>query len=150
MLAQVILARRFGVEPRTVLAPADLRAMLGAADAALLIGDAALRVDPATLPFANAGSGRGVGRDDRPAHGVRGVGRTQGSRLAHRASRRLFAASCRYGLAHMDDIAAPRSPGSRPLRARWRASTSHAHIVFELGERDYEGMRLFLQHALRV
>jgi len=24
------------------------------------------------------------------------------------------------------------------------------HIVFELGEKDYEGMRLYIQHALRL
>src|SRR5258707_13073922 len=51
MLSRVILAERFGAEPSVVSRPPDLAAMLGEADAALLIGDAALAVDPATLPF---------------------------------------------------------------------------------------------------
>ena len=51
MLARVILAEKYGVEPKLISRPADLAAMLGEADAALLIGDPALRLDPATLPF---------------------------------------------------------------------------------------------------
>ncbi|HLW76183.1 MAG TPA: MqnA/MqnD/SBP family protein, partial [Bryobacteraceae bacterium] len=51
MLARVILAERFSATPRVISRVADLAAMLGEADAALLIGDAALRVDPKTLPF---------------------------------------------------------------------------------------------------
>ena len=51
MLARVILAEKYGVEPKLISRRADLAPMLGEADAALLIGDAALRVDPATLPF---------------------------------------------------------------------------------------------------
>ena len=39
MLARVILAEKFGVEPQLISRPADLAAMLGEADAALLIGD---------------------------------------------------------------------------------------------------------------
>ena len=51
MLTRVILAEKFGVEPRLISRVADLSTMLGEADAALLIGDAALRVDPEKLPF---------------------------------------------------------------------------------------------------
>src|SRR5882672_2916943 len=51
MLSRVILAERFGVEPTMISRRADLAPMLGEADAALVIGDPALRLDPATLPF---------------------------------------------------------------------------------------------------
>src|SRR5207244_2118009 len=51
MLSRVILVERFRAEPSVVSRPPDVAAMLGEADAALLIGDAALAVDPATLPF---------------------------------------------------------------------------------------------------
>ncbi len=51
MLSRIILAEKYGVEPQVISHPPDLAAMLGEADAALLIGDAALRIDPATLPF---------------------------------------------------------------------------------------------------
>ena len=46
MLARILLRERWGVEARFRSMPADLATMLGAADAALLIGDAALRVTP--------------------------------------------------------------------------------------------------------
>src|SRR5580698_9942379 len=51
MLARVILAEKYGVEPKVVTRPADLAAMLGEADAALIIGDPALRLNPEELPF---------------------------------------------------------------------------------------------------
>ena len=53
MLARVILAERHGAEPKVFAQPADLVPMLETADAALIIGDAALHLDPASLPFAS-------------------------------------------------------------------------------------------------
>ncbi len=44
-LVRILLRESFGVEAEYVQAPADLEAMLAQADAALLIGDPALRVD---------------------------------------------------------------------------------------------------------
>jgi predicted solute-binding protein len=41
MLSRIILAEKYGVEPQVISHPPDLPAMLGLADAALLIGDAA-------------------------------------------------------------------------------------------------------------
>jgi len=43
LLAQMLLADRYGVDPRYVTRPPDLAAMLREADAAVLIGDVALR-----------------------------------------------------------------------------------------------------------
>src|SRR6476661_1331478 len=43
-LARVILERRYGAEPRQIPHPPDLEAMLRVADAALIIGDPALRI----------------------------------------------------------------------------------------------------------
>ena len=50
-LARVILERRYGVAPATISHAPDLEAMLRIADAALIIGDPALRIDPARLPY---------------------------------------------------------------------------------------------------
>ena len=47
----MILERRYGVTPLTVSHAPDLDAMLRIADAALIIGDPALRIDPAALPW---------------------------------------------------------------------------------------------------
>jgi predicted solute-binding protein len=60
-----------------------------------------------------------------------------------------FLESCRYGLTHMDDIVRTEAP-SRNFSAEVVRKYLTQHIVFELGERDYEGMRLYIQHALRM
>ena len=49
VLVQVLLAERYGVRPEVAPFRPDLEAMLATADAALLIGDPALRVDRAGL-----------------------------------------------------------------------------------------------------
>jgi chorismate dehydratase len=50
-LARVILRERFGVEPEFTPAHPDLEQMLAHSDAALLIGDPALRLVPEELPY---------------------------------------------------------------------------------------------------
>jgi predicted solute-binding protein len=50
-LARVILRERFGVEPELTPAHPDLEQMLAHSDAALLIGDPALRLLPEELPY---------------------------------------------------------------------------------------------------
>jgi chorismate dehydratase len=50
-LARVILRERYGVEPAIVLHEPILDEMLATAEAALIIGDPALRITPEQLPF---------------------------------------------------------------------------------------------------
>jgi chorismate dehydratase len=50
-LAKIILRERFGVQPIVTSAEPDVNRMLADADAAMIIGDPALRLDPETLPF---------------------------------------------------------------------------------------------------
>jgi predicted solute-binding protein len=50
-LARIILARRYGAQPEMLAREPDLERMLDEADAALLIGDAALSLNRADLPF---------------------------------------------------------------------------------------------------
>lgn len=50
-LARVILRDRFGVEPQISALPPDLENMLRNADAALIIGDPALRIQPQQTPY---------------------------------------------------------------------------------------------------
>src|SRR5215510_1913805 len=45
-LARVILERRYGATPESISHAPDLEAMLRVADAALIIGDPALRIEP--------------------------------------------------------------------------------------------------------
>lgn len=146
MLSRIILAERYGAEPRTLTMPADLEPMLQAADAALIIGDPALRLDPEALKAKYEVLDLGAewtamtglpmifalwsGRRDRMAAGMAD----------------LFVRSCRYGLAHIDDIVRQEC-----LKRQVPEMLAHEyltrHIVFELGERHYEGMRRYLSMA---
>jgi len=153
MLSQVILAEKFGVKPQVFSHPADLAEMLGKADAALLIGDAALRVDPATLPFETLDLGEEwIALTGLPMVFAVWAGRKDWmsrKEIVRESYGQIFLESCRYGLAHMDDIVAAEAPARQFSPDVVRRYLTH-HIVFELGEKDYEGMRLYIQHALRL
>lgn len=147
MLAQVILAEKFGVRPRVFSHPAKLEEMLGKADAALLIGDAALRVEPANLPYETLDLGaEWVAMTGLPMVFAVWAGRRE---VVHEPYGQVFLDSLRYGLAHMDDMVRSEAPARNFSPDVVRRYLTH-HIVFELGERDYEGMRLYIQHALRL
>ena len=147
MLAQVILAERFGVRPKVFSHPANLAEMLEKADAALLIGDAALRVDPATLPFETLDLGaEWIALTGLPMVFAVWAGRKE---VVREPYGRIFIESCRYGLEHVDEIVAAEAP-ARQFDADLVRRYLTRHIVFELGEKDYEGMRLYIQHAQRL
>jgi chorismate dehydratase len=144
MLSRIILARRYGAEPRLVTMPPSLPAMLQAADAALIIGDPALRLDPDHLPLATLD----LGAEWCELTGLPMVfavwGRRNGAAGSDLAGE--FLGSCRYGLANLDEIVRREAPSRNMTEALAREYLTR-HIVFELGDREYEGMRLFLQYA---
>ena len=144
MLARIVLSRRYAVEPRAVSMPPDLPAMLQAADAALVIGDPALRLEPDRLGLATLDlGGEWFAMTGLPM--VFAVWAARPEVLTPDLAE-AFLGSCRFGLEHLDDIvrleAAPRQLSEALARDYFAR-----HIVFELGERDYEGMRLFVQYA---
>jgi chorismate dehydratase len=143
-LARVILERKYGAAPEIVSQPPNLPAMLRTADAALIIGDPALRLDPETLPFHVYDLGKEwVEMTGLPMvfavwagrRGVIGPGVTE-----------AFRDSCRFGLERIEEIVAAEAPvrGFPPALVREYLT---AHIVHELGPREYEGMELFLRYA---
>jgi chorismate dehydratase len=144
MLARVVLSRRYGVEPRTLSMPPDLPAMLEAADAALIIGDPALRIEPERLGL----TALDLGGEWCQMTGLPMVFAVWAARPEALAPDlpEAFLGSCRYGLDRLEDIvrqeAAPRNL-SEALAREYFAR----HIVLELGPREYEGMRLFVQYA---
>lgn len=151
MLARVILAEKYGVEPKLISRPADLASMLGEADAALIIGDPALHLDPETLPFETLDLGaEWTSMTNLPMVFAVWAGRKEivAGPDADRY-RQAFADSCRYGLARMDDLVALEAPvrGVSPELAR-RYLTHH--IIFELSERDYAGLELYVKMAVAV
>ena len=146
MLARVILAEKYGVEPRIHPMPADLAVMLGHADSALIIGDPALKLDPASLPFETLDLG-GIWNSMTGLPMVFAVwaGRKE---IVKQPYELAFTASCRYGMEHIADIAREQ-PGERGIAEALAREYLTRHIVFELGERDYEGMNLYIESALR-
>jgi chorismate dehydratase len=143
-LARVILDRRYGAEP--VLHPhaPDLDAMLRIADAALLIGDPALRLEPSTLPYYVYDLGaEWVEMTGLPM--VFAVWAGQRAAITPEVTA-AFRDSCRFGRDHMEDIVAAES-ASRGFPPDLVREYLTRHIVHELGPREYEGMELFLRYA---
>lgn len=144
MLARVILAEKFGVEPRLISRAADLAAMLGEADAALIIGDPALRLDPATLPFETLDlGGEWTSMTGLPMVFAVWSGREE---IVQGRYAGLFIESCRYGLQHAADIARIEAP-SRGVTEELALRYITRHIVYELGEKDYQGLELYVKMA---
>jgi predicted solute-binding protein len=144
MLSKIILAEKFGVEPKVISRRADLAPMLGEADAALLIGDAALKIDPEKLPFEWLDLGaEWTSMTGLPMVFAVWAGRRE---IIQPRYEKAFVESCKFGLASMDEIVRTESRGFSPDLVRKYLTE---HIVFELGDRDYEGMKLYLSRAAR-
>jgi chorismate dehydratase len=144
MLARIILAEKYGVRPALISRHAELAPMLGEADAALLIGDPALRLDPAALPFETLDLGLEWTRiTGLPMVFAVWSGRRE---IMQPSYEQAFLDSCRDGLAHMDQIVAEQAPIRRvtPQLAREYLTRN---IVFELNSRDHEGLELYLKQA---
>jgi len=144
MLSRIILQEKYGVEPRLISRPADLAPMLGEADAALLIGDAALHVDPATLPFETLD----LGEEWLRLTGLPMVFAVWSGKkdVMERRFEQAFLDSCRAGLTHMDEIVKEQAPIRRLSEETIRYYLTK-NIVFELTTRDREGLDLYLKKA---
>lgn len=142
-LARVILERRYGAEPRQVPHAPDLDAMLKIADAALIIGDPALRIELSVPYFVYDLGAEWVEMTGLPM--VFAVWAGPKGAIAPEVAE-AFRGSCRYGRENIEEIVASESAarGFPPELVR-RYLTEH--IVHELGPREYEGMELFLQYA---
>jgi len=147
MLSRVILAEKYGVSPKVISRPANLAAMLTESDAALIIGDAALELDPAKLPFETLDLGQ-VWNEMTGLPMVFAVWSGRKEVMQERYEQ-AFVESCRYGLEHMDDIVRAES-GARGFPSELVRTYLTRHIVFELGDRDLEGMQLYLKLALAM
>jgi predicted solute-binding protein len=144
MLARIVLSRRYGAEPRAVSMPPDLAAMLEAADAALIIGDPALRIEPGRLGLTVLD----LGGEWCEMTGLPMVFAVWARRPEVQAAdlAEAFLGSCRFGIDHLDDIVR-REAAPRKLSEALARNYFARHVVLELGEREYEGMRLFVQYA---
>jgi predicted solute-binding protein len=143
-LARIILQERYGAAPDTFEYAPSLEPMLARADAALLIGDAALRVDCDSLPYTCLDLGAEwltltglpivfalwAGRRDRV------------SRWDAVALESAFLESLAFGQERIDDIVAQESLG-RFLHPALVRQYLTRHIVFRIGARELEGLATF-------
>jgi predicted solute-binding protein len=146
-LARVVLARRYGATPSVAAHPPDLPSMLRAADAALLIGDSALLIDPAALPYHVYDLGaEWVEMTGLPM--VFAVWAGQKGTVTPQVVE-AFRQSCRYGRERLEEIVAAEAP-ARGFATNLVREYLTRRIVHDLGPREYQGMRLFLDYAGRL
>ena len=142
-LSRIILSRKYGVEPEHWPQAPNIRKMLENADAALIIGDTALLLDPKTLPFHVLD----LGQEWTEMTGLPMVFAVWAARAGvPRQDPRVFAASLRFGREHMDDIVREWHVKLGLTEDLVREYLTR-NIVFELGEREYTGLQTFLQYA---
>jgi len=147
MLSRIILAEKYGVQPKLISRRAELAPMLGDADAALVIGDAALHLDPATLPFETLD----LGLEWTQMSGLPMVFAVWSGKKEVMLPRyeQAFLDSCRYGVACVDEIVKQQSP-VRGVSEEMARQYLTRNIVFELNTRDHEGLELYLKQALAL
>jgi chorismate dehydratase len=117
--------------------------MLEQNDAALLIGDAALMLNPVELPFHVLD----LGTEWTEMTGLPMVFAVWAARAELGAQDPApFSASLRFGMQHVDDIAHQEHSkiGISEVLAREYLTRN---IIFDLGEREYAGLTTFLQYA---
>lgn len=151
LLAQMLLAQRYDVKASFETTPPDLGAMLRVADAAVLIGDPALRAT-----YEAPGLGLHVldlGAAWREWTGLPMVFAVWAARRDYAASHphqvaavhRSFRASLRESLARVEEVAA-RAAQFEPFDAATLATYFRA-LDFSLGARQLDGVREFTRRA---
>jgi chorismate dehydratase len=143
-LTRIVLARRYGATPEFLPCAPDLDAMLERADAALIIGDPALRIDTKALPYVSAD----LGAEWTAMTGLPMVFAVWAGARRHITPEveQALIESCRFGRARLDDIV--RIDGAaRGIPEELARQYLARHIVNELGPSEYEGLQLYLQYA---
>ena len=144
ILSRIFLAERFGASPELVAMQADLPSMLEAADAALIIGDAALHLDPNTLPYRVWDLGAEWGEmTGLPM--VFAVWSGRPGKVSKDAARD-FDESAQFGRQCLDEIVRGQAPVRELPEALVREYLLH-NLVLEIGAREREGMATFLKLA---
>jgi len=148
MLSRVILRERYGASPAVWPHDPDLEAMLEQADAALLIGDAALRVDPAALSYASLDLGaEWESLTGLPMVFALWAGEPAAvERLEQSGAGDALAGSLAWGRARMDEIVATESR-AREFDPDLVRSYLTRFIVFDIGPRELAGLNEFFRLA---
>ena len=152
LLAQMLLADRYGAEPEYFRCPPDLTQMLLEADAGVLIGDPALRAmyEAPALGLQVTDLARGVAGVDRAADGLRGLGGPQGLRRRAPGHGQGRARGVPALARPVPGRAGRRSPRRPPAGSRSTPATLATYfraLDFSLGERQVAGLREFARRA---
>ena len=151
-LAQVLLARKYGLRPRVRPYPPKIDDMLEVADAGLIIGDPALRLDPQQTDW----RGRPIFVYDLGSEWAELTGLPMV--FAVWAVKNLaadpnlpmhFVDSADYGRQHLDDIIAEESE-KRNLSPELVSRYLREHTSFDLGEREQRSLATFLRSAAEL
>ena len=143
-LARIILRERYGVTPTLFRRPPDLGSMLADADAALIIGDAALRLNPERLSYETLDLGaEWFSLTGLPMVFAAWAGHAP---LDQAKLSGILLGSYEFGLAHLDDIVDSefsRRGVTRDLARRYIAG----FIRYPLGRAEQQGLATFLSLA---
>ncbi len=143
-LARVILRERFGVEPEVTPQAPVLEAMLAQADAALVIGDPALRMHPETLPFASLDLGAEWFKLTRlPMVFAAWAGKPG---LPIEEFSEIARGSYQFGRERLDEIVEEQY-AVRGITRELAKKYLTQYIRFELGAKELEGLERFLRLA---
>jgi len=152
ILAQVLLARKHGIRPRVRPYPPKLDEMLELADAALVIGDPALRIDPKLSTW----KGSPVFVYDLGAEWVELTGGPMV--FAVWAVKNLVATpglaaalneSAAYGKSHLEEIIAAESK-NRDLPQDLVRRYLTTHITYDFGDTEQRSLMHFLRSAAEL
>lgn len=141
-LARIILRDVYGVRPTVFAAAPVLETMLESADAALLIGDPALYLEPSQLPYEWIDLGQAWYELTRlPMVFALWAAR---ERWARPEMAQLFANSYAYGKSRVAEIVA-RESVKRHMDAGLVREYLTRSIRYEIGEREWAGMESYLE-----
>jgi chorismate dehydratase len=143
-LLRILCARRFGIRPRFETLAPDLPQMVREADAALVIGDAALYADHQRLGLEKSDLGEAwTGLTGLPFVWAFWAGRPG---AVGEADVRVLQAVRDRGVAEADAVAAAFFPGDA-RKAERGARYLRENIDFRFGERHAAGLRRFYEEA---
>ena len=143
-LARIVLARRYGVTPDFESRPPVLEEMLACADAALVIGDSALRIEPAALPHRTLD----LGVEWLELTGLPMVFAQWSARpgCASQELADVFCESLRFGMEHFNEVVRSEAQIRRFEEPFVREYLTR-NVVFELGDAERRGLDCFLAGA---
>ena len=143
-LARVILREKFGVEPELVPHPPNLEQMMKTADAALVIGDPALRIDPLALSYECLD----LGHEWFALTGLPMVFATWAGKpgLPLEAISKITVGSYHFGRERLAEIARLEHD-KRGITYELAHRYLSRHIRYELGPRELLGLTTFLELA---